>query len=76
VADVIPQNFQVVRDTEMLDQAFEPMRVAGARAVPVQQQGELVGVLRLEDLGERMMVTCALRKCRSRSAIEDTFSKL
>lgn len=40
VADVMRQDFQVVRDTETLDQVFEPMRAVGLRAVPVQREGE------------------------------------
>jgi Zn-dependent protease len=76
VAGVMRRDFQTVSDTEMLDQVFEPMRAAGLRAVPVNRQGELVGMLTLENLGEWMMVNCALRKCRPRSAIENIFGKI
>ncbi|MBN2560279.1 MAG: hypothetical protein JXQ75_05050 [Phycisphaerae bacterium] len=75
-ADVMRRDFQAVRDTETLDQVLDPMRVVSLRTVPVQREGELVGMLTLENLGGRMIVKRAIRRCRPRGAVECILSEI
>jgi CBS domain-containing protein len=74
VGDAMRRDFDLVSDAEMLDRIFEPMRARGLRAVPVERGGDLVGMLTLEDIGEWMMINCALRHCAPRGSIETLFA--
>lgn len=51
-----------VEDTAMLDEAFRKMSEAQCSTVPVVRNGRLVGLLTLENVGELMMITSALKK--------------
>ena len=51
-----------VEDTTMLDEAFVRMQASDCSAVPVVQSGEIVGLLTLENVGELMMISSALRE--------------
>lgn len=44
----------------MLDEAFQTMQQSGGNTVPVVEQGTLVGLLSLENVGELLMVRSAL----------------
>ena len=62
VGDAITSKCFTVDETAMLDEAFARMREAECQAVPVvSRSGRLVGLLTLENVGELMMITSALR---------------
>ena len=61
VGDVMQENCPAVRDTAMLDEAFQRMRGGGCSTIAVVRGGRLIGVLTLENVGEFMMVQTALQ---------------
>ena len=61
VAEPVPAP---VEDTTMLVEAFAQMQQQGSSVVPVTRRGQLVGLLSLENVGELMMVSAALRQRR------------
>lgn len=65
IADVMKQDCPTVEDTDMLQRTFDRMRENGCRMLPVVRAGQLVGIVTLENIGELMMVTSALRQGRS-----------
>lgn len=67
VGDVLEEECFTVEDAVMLDEAFGRMRSAGCTATPVVRRGELVGMLTLENVGELMMISSALKKAGSRN---------
>ncbi len=74
VGDSMRRDFDLVSDMDMLDRIFEPMRARGLRAVPVERNGELIGMLTLENIGEWMMINCALCRCAPRGSIASLFA--
>ncbi len=62
IGDAIERNCLPIEDSVMLDQAFEQMQSSQCATVPVIRKGQLVGLLTLENVGELMMVSSALRK--------------
>ncbi len=62
VADVIEPGCFVVEDATMLEDAFAWMSQAQCSTVPVVRGGALVGLLTLENVGEMIMISSALRK--------------
>jgi Zn-dependent protease/predicted transcriptional regulator len=56
-----------IEDTAMLDEAFQRMQESGCSTVPVVRGGELVGVLTLENIGELLMVSSALKQRNEKS---------
>jgi Zn-dependent protease len=51
-----------VEDTAMLREAFQRIQAADCSTVPVVREGRLVGLLTLENVGELIMLSSALRK--------------
>lgn len=62
VRDFIEPECFDVEDTAMLQEAFQRMSDTKCSTVPVVRNGELVGLLTLENVGELMMVSSALKK--------------
>ena len=62
VGDVMQADCGVVEDTEMLAATFQRMRDGGCPALPVVHEGQLVGMITLENVGELMMINSALRQ--------------
>jgi Zn-dependent protease len=63
IGDIVEEgNCAVVEDTTMLREAFEKVQEASCNTLPVVRQGELVGLLTLENVGELMMISSALRQ--------------
>lgn len=63
VGDIIDtQRCFTIEDTAMLDEAFVQMQATDCSAVPVMRRGEIVGLLTLENVGELMMISSALRQ--------------
>jgi hypothetical protein len=46
----------------MLEQAVQVIQRCGCRALPVEHNGELLGLLTLENVGEFMMIHSAMRR--------------
>lgn len=70
VGSVVEDTCITVEDGAMLEEAFQLMQEGSCSAVPVVRNGELVGVLTLENIGELMMVSSALRQRGSASGAE------
>ena len=67
VAAVMTSEFDSADPSEMLDGAVQRLQASGCPASPVVRDGELVGVLTMENVGEFMMVHSALRANRARA---------
>ena len=66
VRDAMRRDFQAVDSHDMLEQAVQVLRQCGCRSLPVEHNGELVGMLTLENVGEFMMINSAIRQARHR----------
>ena len=62
VADVLSSDCLAIEDSATLEEAFVQMQVANCTSVPVVRNNQLVGMLTLENVGELMMISSALRK--------------
>jgi Zn-dependent protease len=71
VGDVADQDFFTTEPGAPLDEAFRQMNEASCSTVPVVQGGRLVGLLTLENVGELIMVSSAL-KSRTAAAVQRT----
>lgn len=60
VADVMRQDVQVVDAGEMMDAAFARLQDSQCQTLPVTKEGELVGLLTTDNLGEFLMIQSAL----------------
>lgn len=61
VSYVMRKNFEVVDSSQMLDSITRQIQEAGQRTLPVVHNGELVGIVNLENIGEFLMVQNAIR---------------
>jgi Zn-dependent protease/CBS domain-containing protein len=61
VRDAMRRDFEAVDSHDMLEQAVQVLKRCGCRSLPVEHNGELVGMLTLENVGEFMMIRSALR---------------
>ena len=61
VRDAMGRDFRSVDSHDMLEQAVQVLRQSGCRSLPVEHNGELVGMLTLENVGEFMMIRSAMR---------------
>ncbi len=59
------QPCQPIEATAMLEEAFLQMQASGCEALPVVHNGQLVGLLTLENVGELMMIATALRQAEA-----------
>lgn len=62
VGEVMKADCGTVEDTEMLVSTFQRMQQAGCSALPVTHDGQLVGLITLENVGELMMINSALSR--------------
>jgi predicted transcriptional regulator len=67
VAEAMTSEFDSAEPAEMLEGAVQRLQASGCPALPVVQDGKLVGVLTMENVGEFMMVHSALRANRARA---------
>jgi predicted transcriptional regulator len=74
VGDAMQSDCPTVEDRAMLETAFERMRARGCSAIPVLQEGQLVGLLTVENVGEFMMINTALESATPRAAVDDIFA--
>jgi CBS-domain-containing membrane protein len=56
------RDFEAVDSHDMLEQAVQVLQRCGCRSLPVDHNGELVGMLTLENVGEFMMIRSAIRR--------------
>jgi len=61
VRDAMRRDFELIDSHDMLEQAVRVLQRCGCRSLPVQHNGELVGMLNLENAGEFMMIRSAIR---------------
>jgi Zn-dependent protease len=64
VRDAMRRDFEAVDSHDMLEQAVQVLRRCGCRSLPVEHNGELVGMLTMENIGEFMMIRSAMRKAQ------------
>jgi CBS domain-containing protein len=62
VRDAMRRDLETVDSHDMLEQAVQVLQHCGCRSLPVQHNGELVGMLALENVGEFMMIRSAMRR--------------
>jgi len=62
VRDVMRRDFQAVDSHDMLEQAVQVLQKCGCRSLPVEHNGELVGMLTLENIGKFMAMRSATRR--------------
>lgn len=74
VRDVMQTSCPTIEDAAMLDAAFQRMQEAECPLAPVVHDGQLVGLLTLENVGEWMMIASALKGSRVRSEWRDVIS--
>jgi Zn-dependent protease/predicted transcriptional regulator len=66
VREAMQRDFQMVDSHDMLEQALAVLHSCHCRALPVQHEGHLVGMLNTENVGEFMMIQAALRQAQMR----------
>ena len=65
VLDVMREDFPVVRPTMPFDLAFQLMQQSGTGVLPVtDEEGRLVGLFTMENIGEMLMVRSAIAQSR------------
>ena len=69
VAEAMTSEFDSAEPSEMLEGAVQRLQASGCPALPVVRDGELVGVLTMENVGEFMMAHSALRAKRARTQV-------
>jgi len=62
VRDAMRRDFQAVDSHDMLEQAVQVLQRYRCRSLPVEHNGELVGMLTLENVGEFMMISSAMHR--------------
>ena len=62
VRDAMRRDFEVIDSHGMLEEAVKVLQRCGCRSLPVEHNGELVGILTMENAGEFMMIRSALRR--------------
>jgi CBS domain-containing protein len=64
VGEVMQRDFQSVDSAEMLETGFVRLQNCQCRTLPVTRNGQLVGLVTTDNLGEFMMIQAALRAAR------------
>lgn len=60
VAEAMRRSFEIVQASEMLETVFARLHTCDCHTIPVMQQGRLVGLVTMENIGEFMMIQSAL----------------
>lgn len=60
VADAMEQQFVTARPEEPVEKVFQRLQSAASRSMPVLEDGQLMGILTSENVGEFLMVQSAL----------------
>jgi len=64
---VMTRDFEIAEANDMLEKASAQLQACGCHTMPVQRNGELVGLLTMDNLGEFLMVRQAMLQARGRS---------
>ncbi len=62
VRDAMRRDFEVIDSHDMLEHAVQVLQRCRCRSLPVEHNGDLVGLLALENVGEFMMIRSAMRR--------------
>jgi predicted transcriptional regulator len=62
VSEVMQRDFQLTDTSEMLQSAMARLQSCDCKTMPVLRNGQLVGILNKENIGEFMMIHSALKK--------------
>ncbi|MBI4559092.1 MAG: site-2 protease family protein [Candidatus Hydrogenedentes bacterium] len=65
VGEVMKRQFATADPSEMLNHVFARLQECECHTLPVVRNGQLVGIVTMENLGEFMMIQSALRKVRT-----------
>jgi len=63
---VMTRDFEIAEANDMLEKASAQLQACGCHTMPVQRNGELVGLLTMDNLGEFLMVRQAMLQARGR----------
>jgi Zn-dependent protease len=69
VSAVMVREFFVADYTEMLETAFQRLQECECHTMPVVHEGQLVGLLTMDNLGEYFLIQAAMKKGGTRSGI-------
>ncbi|MGI9519036.1 MAG: site-2 protease family protein [Pirellulaceae bacterium] len=73
VADVMRDTCGVVDEREMLNDVLLKMQEAACPMMPVVRDGQLVGIVTLENIGEWVMIQSALQKASARRHVDNIY---
>ena len=62
VRDAMRSDFQTTGSSEMLETAFAKLQTCNCRTLPVVDQGRLVGILTMENVGEFLAIQSAVKQ--------------
>ncbi len=65
VTTVMQREFETAQPNDMLDSVLQRLAAAHTRVIPVLQDGDLVGLVTTENLGEYLMIQNALQRRRA-----------
>jgi Zn-dependent protease/CBS domain-containing protein len=68
VAEAMERKFETAEPNEMLETVLRRLSTAPVRTMPVLENGRLIGLITMENLGEYMMIQNALHKRTARVA--------
>jgi Zn-dependent protease len=60
VVDVMQRDFQVIDSTDMLEGVMERLQACACHTLPVMHDGQLVGLVTMDNVGEFVMIHAAL----------------
>lgn len=69
IADVMRRDFETVEASSMLERASAQLQSCDCHTLPVTRNGQLIGLLTMENLGEFLMIQSALERARRRASI-------
>ncbi|MEX2178581.1 MAG: site-2 protease family protein [Gemmatimonadaceae bacterium] len=65
IGEVMQRDFQQTTPSEPADEALARLKACGCHSMPVMQNGRLLGVLTMDNVGEYVMVRAALKSAKS-----------
>lgn len=65
VAEVMQKDFRIVGPLDMLEGAFSYLQGCQCRTLPVERNGQLVGLLTMDNVGEFISIQSALKTARA-----------
>lgn len=65
VEEAMQRQFETADPNEMLETAFVRLQARGCHSLPLVRNGQLAGILTMDNIGEFLLVQSALRKARA-----------